>query len=321
VPSGLQLNRYCTSGLDAINLAAAKIAAGWDHIALAGGVESMSRAPMGSDGGPLMYDPEVMLRQQYLPQGVAADLIATREGYSRSELDAFALRSQENALQAREKGYFQSSLIPICDVAGLPVLTEDETPRSGLTLERLSELRPSFARLGADGFASMALHKYPGIAQLQHFHTAGNSSALADGAALVLLADEATGRQQGWSPRARIVSSANASVDATICLTGTVPATEKALQRAGLLARDIDLWECNEAFASVAYHFQRSFRLKDGQFNVNGGAIALGHPLGATGTILLGTLLDELERRDLRRGLVTLCGGGGLATATIIERV
>jgi len=318
---GMQINRYCTSGLEAVNLAAAKIAAGWEEISIAGGTESMSRGPMGSDGGPLLNDPGVFMTQNYLPQGVAADLIATMEGFQREELDAYAVQSHQRAAAAQAAGYFQSSIVPICDANGLPILKQDETIRPETNLEQLGRLKPSFARLGDQGFAAMALHRYPEVEKVHYLHTPGNSCSLADGAALVLLGNEEKGKALGLKPRARILSCATVSVDPTIMLTGPSLAAEKALKISKLKAKDIDLWECNEAFAAVPLKFQRDLNLPDDRLNVNGGAIALGHPLGATGAMLLGTLLDELERRDLQTGLVTLCAGAGLAVATIIQRV
>lgn len=318
---GMQINRYCTSGLEAVNMAAAKIAAGWETFSIAGGTESMSRVPMGSDGGPLLNDPGVFMTQNYLPQGVAADLIATIEGFSREELDQYAFRSHQKAAHAQQEGYFENSLVPICDISGLTVLKQDELVRAKPDMELISSLRPSFAALGDQGFAAMALHRYPEVEQIQYLHTAANSSALADGAALVLLGNEDKGKALGLRPRARIVSCATVSVDPTIMLTGPVLATQKVLANSKRKVSDIDLWECNEAFASVALKFQRDLNIDDDCYNVNGGAIALGHPLGASGAMLLGTLLDELERRDLQTGLVTLCAGAGLAVATIIERV
>lgn len=318
---GMQINRYCTSGLEAVNLAAAKIAAGWEEFSIAGGTESMSRVPMGSDGGALLNDPGVFMTQNYLPQGVAADLIATMEGFQREELDAYAVQSHQRAAAAQTAGYFQSSIVPICDANGLPILQQDETIRPDTNLEQLARLKPSFAHLGDQGFAAMALHRYPEVEKVHYLHTAGNSCSIADGAALVLLGNEEKGKALGLQARARILSCATVAVDPTIMLTGPSLAAEKALKISKLKAKDIDLWECNEAFASVVLKFQRDLNLNDDQLNVNGGAIALGHPLGATGAMLLGTLLDELERRDLQTGLVTLCAGAGLAVATIIQRV
>lgn len=318
---GMQINRYCTSGLEAVNLAAAKIAAGWESLCIAGGTESMSRLPLGSDGGPLLNDPGVFMTQNYLPQGVAADLIATMEEFSRSMLDSFAVRSHQLADQAAAAGYFKKSIIPILDAAGLEILTEDELIRPNTTLEGLAALKPSFAQLGEQGFGAMALHRYPEVEKVAYLHTAGNSCGLADGAALVLLGSKEKGEALGLKARARIVGCATASVDHTIMLTAPSAATRLVLKKCKLSVKDIDLWECNEAFASVALKFQRDMAIPDDIYNVNGGAIALGHPLGATGAMLLGTLLDELERRDLKTGLVTLCAGAGLGVATIIERI
>lgn len=318
---GMQINRYCTSGLEAVNLAAAKIAAGWEGLCIAGGTESMSRIPMGSDGGALLNDPGVFMTQNYLPQGVAADLIATMNGFTRHDLDSYAVRSHQRAAKAVSEGYFSKSIIPILDPSGLEILTQDELIKPDTQLEDLAELLPAFAHLGEQGFGAMALHRYPEIEQVKYMHTAGNSSGLADGSALVLLGNQEKGEQLGLKARARIISCATASVDPTIMLTGPQKATQRVLKQSGLSIEDIDLWECNEAFASVALKFQRDMNIPEDRYNVNGGAIALGHPLGATGAMLLGTLLDELERRDLKTGLVTLCAGAGLGVATIIERV
>ena len=318
---GFQINRFCASGLEAVNLAAARIRAGFDELLVAGGVESMSRVPMESDGGPLLFDPEVTSKVAYLPQGIAADLIATIQGMDREELDAFALQSQQRAHQAQEKGHFDASIIPIKDREGLVILEKDEYLRPDSSLESLAALQPAFAELGAQGFDAIALRKYPFVEKVQHFHTAGNSSGIVDGAALVLIGSREKGKNLDLQPRARIRAAASLSSEPTIMLQGPTPATEKALRQAGMQAGDIDLWEINEAFASVALKFQKDFQIDPDLLNVNGGAIALGHPLGATGAILLGTLLDELERRDLQIGLVTLCAGGGMATTTIIERV
>lgn len=318
---GMQINRYCTSGLEAVNLAAAKIAAGWEGLSIAGGTESMSRVPMGSDGGALLNDPGVFMTQNYLPQGVAADLIATMEGFTREELDAYAWRSHQRAQKAKEAGHFEPSIVPICDASGLTILKEDELVRADAELEKMASLRPAFTSLGQQGFAAMALHRYPEIEKVHHLHTAANSCALADGAALVLLGNEEKGKELGLKARARIVNCTTVSVDPTIMLTGPVAATKRVLKNCGKTVADIDLWECNEAFAAVALKYERDLKLDPEKLNVNGGSIALGHPLGATGAILLGTVLDELERQDLQTGLVTLCAGAGLAVATIIERV
>ena len=317
----MQINRYCASGLDAVNLAAMKIRAGWGELVLAGGVESMSRIPMGSDGGALLFDPEVMAGAHYLPQGVAADLIATLEGFSREMLDQYAFQSQQRAAQAMEAGYFKPSLVPIYDQNGLLILDQEEAVRPQVTLEQLGQLKPAFAALGRLGFDAMARERYPVLEEVAHHHTAGNSSGIVDGAALVLVGSEKAGQAIGLKPRARLKAAATVSVDPTLMLTGPAPAAQKALKMAGMKARDIDLWECNEAFASVVLKFQKVLKIHDSQLNVNGGAIAMGHPLGATGAMLLGTLLDELERQDKVTGCITLCAGGGMGIATIIERI
>ncbi len=318
--SGMQINRYCASGLEAINLAAMKICSGWADLVVAGGVESMSRVPIGSDGGPLLYDPEVIQTTCYIPQGIAADLIATIEGFSRSDLDTYALQSQQRAQEAQQQGYFSKSLIPIFDPNGLLLLDADEYIRPDTSAEALAALPPAFAQLGATGFDEMALWRYPNVESIAHLHTAGTASGIVDGAAAVLLGNRAQAETLGLRPRARIIAMANVGTEPVIMLTGPTPAAQKALKIAGMQMQDIDLWECNEAFAVVPLKFQRDLNIDPERLNVNGGAIALGHPLGATGAMLLGTLLDELERRDLQTGLVTLCAGGGMGIATIIER-
>lgn len=322
---GMQLNRYCASGLEAVNLAAARVRSGWDRLVAAGGVESMSRVPMGTDGGALMDDPTVREAIGFVPQGISADLIATLEGFSRPELDAYALQSQQRAARAQAAGYF-ASLVPLFDSAGRLILAEDETLRPGTTAEALAGLAPAFARLGASGFDQIALAKYPQLDTIEHRHTAGNSSVITDGAALVLVGNQAVGDRLGLRPRGRVVATALVGTEPTIMLTGPAPATERALHRAGMSLDDIDLIECNEAFAAVVLKFMRELASKSKadlaeKINVNGGAIALGHPLGATGAMLLGAVLDELERRDLSTGLVTLCAGGGMGIATIVERM
>jgi len=318
---GMQINRYCASGLESVNLAAMKVKSGWDQLIVAGGTESMSRVPIGSDGGPLLHDPEVISQLNYVPQGISADLIATMGGFTRPLVDEYALQSQQRAARASKAGYFKPSLIPIHDQNGLLILDHDECIRPNTDLEKLSQLPLAFARLGAKGFDAMALHKYPQVEKIRHVHTAGNASGIVDGAALVLVGSKAAGEELGLRPRARIVSASNISVEPTLMLTGPPPAAKKALERAGMEKSDIDLWECNEAFAAVVLHFLQEMDLDPGMVNVNGGAIAMGHPLGATGAMLLGTLLDELERRDLQTGLVTLCVGGGMGVATVIERL
>jgi len=319
--SGMQLNRFCASGLEAINLAALKIRSGWDEFVVAGGIESMSRVPMGSDGGALIHDPQLIAQLQYLPQGVSADLIATLEGFGREDVDAYAARSQQRAAKAIKERFFARSVVPIHDQNGLLLLAEDEHPRPDTDIDQLGKLAPAFAKMGEQGFDSMALQKYPQLERIAHVHTAGNSSGIVDGAALILVGSRQSGKKLGLKPRACILSVANVSVEPTIMLTGPAPAARKALDRIGMKKEDVDLWECNEAFASVVLKFQRELDLDPDRVNVNGGAIAMGHPLGATGAMLLGTLLDELERRDLSTGCLTLCAGGGMGIATIVERL
>jgi acetyl-CoA C-acetyltransferase len=318
---GVQLNRFCGSGLEAVNLAAAKIKAGFSDAVVAGGVESMSRVPMGADGGAWMQDPATALETAFVPQGISADLIATLDGRSRRDVDEVAVRSHERATTARDKGYFDRSLVPVVDEIGEVVLDHDELVRPDTTLDTLARLRPSFVDLGGVGFDEVALHRYPHVERIDHVHTAGNSSGIVDGAAAVLLTSPAAADRLGLAPRARVLAAAVVGSEPTIMLTGPVPASRKALAQAGMSVRDLDLVEINEAFAAVVLHVTAELDLDLERVNVNGGAIALGHPLGATGAMLLGTLLDELERRDLTVGLVTLCIGGGMGIATIVERV
>ncbi|WP_374360036.1 acetyl-CoA C-acetyltransferase [Pseudoduganella danionis] len=318
--AGVQLNRFCASGLEAVNLAAQKVRSGWEDLVVAGGVESMSRVAMGSDGGAWANDPATSLRTDFLPQGIGADLIASLDGYSRSQVDAYAVRSQQKAAAARAAGRFPS-IVPVYDQNGVLVLDHDEFIKPGTTLDTLASLKPSFAQLGALGFDALALQRYPQLQQVEHVHTAGNSSGIVDGAALALIGSRSAGQRLGLRPRARIVAAAVTGSDPAIMLTGPAPAARKALQKAGLDIADIDLFEVNEAFASVVLRFMNELGVPELKVNVNGGAIALGHPLGATGCMLLATLLDELEARQLRRGMVTLCVGGGMGIATIIERV
>ncbi len=318
---GLQLNRFCASGLEAVNLAALKIRAGGDRLVVAGGVESMSRVPMHADGGPLIYDPEVINTVDYLPPGVAADLIATQKRFERTELDSFALQSHQRAAKAWEEGRFKGSIIPIFDRNGLPILEKDEGLQPESDLETLGALPPAYLDSGGMGFDQMALHHYPSLEGIDHQHTAATSSGFADGAGLILLGDQAVSETIQKKARARIRCMANVSVEPTAMLGGGPPAARLALERAGMEARDIDLWECNEVFAAVALDFIETFKLDHDRFNVNGGALAMGHPLGATGAMLLGTLLDELERQDLETGLLALPVGGGMGIATIIQRV
>ncbi|SNR76176.1 acetyl-CoA C-acetyltransferase [Haloechinothrix alba] len=320
--AGVQLNRFCASGLEAVNQAAQKVLAGWDRLLLAGGVESMSRVPMGTDGGAMFLDPATNYDTYFVPQGIGADLIATLEGFSREDVDAFAARSQERAEAAWSGGYFAKSVVPVTDINGVTVLDHDEHRRPGTTVEDLGKLNPSFAGIGEmGGFDAVALQKYHNVEKINHVHTGGNSSGIVDGASLVLLGDEQAGKDFGLTPRARVAATAVTGSDPTIMLTGPTPATEKVLAKAGLGVDDIDLFELNEAFASVVLKYQKDLNIPDEKLNVNGGAIAMGHPLGATGAMILGTMVDELERRNARRALVTLCIGGGMGLATIIERV
>lgn len=319
--AGMQINRFCASGLEAVNLAAMKIRSGWEDMIVAGGVESMSRIQMGADGGAMMYDPIVSSRVNYVPQGIAADLIATKENFARERLDEYAFQSQQRAASAIEKGYFNKSIIPVLDNNSLLILDVNEYVRPSTTLEGLSNLKPAFQEIGETGFDEVALNRYPMIEQIYHRHTAGNSSGIVDGAALVLIGSLEKGRALGLTPRAKIISAAVIGDEPTVMLEGPTPATRKALAKAKMNKSDIDLWEMNEAFAAPVLKFQQDFQLDSEILNVNGGSIALGHPLGATGAILLGTVLDELERQDKQTGLITLCVGGGMGVSTIIERV
>ncbi len=319
---GVQLNRFCASGLEAVNVAAQKVRSGWEDLLLAGGVESMSRVPMGSDGGAWAMDPETAYDTSFVPQGISADLIATLEGFTRDDVDLFAAESQTRAAKAIANGAFGRSVIPVLDRNGLTVLDHDEFPRPGTTVETLAALPSSFEGIGTmGGFDAVALQKYHWVEQIRHVHTAGNSSGIVDGAALMLVGSEAAGAANGLTPRARVVATGVVAEEPTIMLTGPAPAARKALAKAGLSVADIDLFEVNEAFAAVVLKFLRDLNVPQEKVNVNGGAIALGHPLGATGAMILGTLIDELERRDLRYGLATLCVGGGMGVATIVERV
>jgi acetyl-CoA C-acetyltransferase len=319
---GVQLNRFCASGLEAVNTAAQKVRSGWDDLVLAGGVESMSRVPMGSDGGAMALDPATNYDLGFVPQGIGADLIATIEGFSRADVDAYALRSQQKAAEAWSGGYFAKSVVPVRDQNGLLILDHDQHMRPDTTMEGLAKLKPAFEGVAAlGGFDDVALQKYHWVEKINHVHTGGNSSGIVDGAALVLVGSESAGKAVNLSPRARIVATATSGAEPTIMLTGPTPATRKVLDRAGLTIDDIDLFELNEAFASVVLKFQKDLNIPDEKLNVNGGAIAMGHPLGATGAMILGTMVDELERRNARRALVTLCIGGGMGVATIIERV
>ncbi|MDX2922147.1 MULTISPECIES: acetyl-CoA C-acetyltransferase [Streptomyces] len=320
--AGVQENRFCASGLEAVNLAAAKVRSGWEDLVLAGGVESMSRVPMGSDGGAWAMDPMTSFETGFAPQGIGADLIATVEGFSRRDVDEYAALSQERAAAAWKDGRFARSVVPVRDRNGLLVLDHDEHMRPGTTADSLAGLKPSFAAIGdMGGFDAVALQKYHWVEKIDHVHHAGNSSGIVDGAALVAIGSREVGERYGLTPRARIVSAAVSGSEPTIMLTGPAPATRKALAKAGLTIDDIDLVEINEAFAGVVLRFVKDMGLSLDKVNVNGGAIALGHPLGATGAMILGTVIDELERRDQRFGLVTLCVGGGMGVATIVERI
>ncbi|GAW50208.1 acetyl-CoA acetyltransferase [Nocardioides sp. PD653] len=320
--AGVQLNRFCASGLEAVNQAASRIRGGFEDLILAGGVESMSRVPMGSDGGAWASDPATALTTGFVPQGIGADLIATLGGWTRDDVDAYAAESHHRAAKAWANGYFANAIVPVKDINGLTVLDHDETIRPDTSPEGLAGLKPSFAGIGADaGFDDVALEKYHWVERIDHVHHAGNSSGIVDGASLVAIGSEQVGVDLGLSPRARIISAAVSGADPTIMLTGPAPAARKALAKAGLEVGDIDLFEINEAFAAVAMRFMRDLDISHEITNVNGGAIAMGHPLGATGAMILGTLVDELQRRDLRRGLATLCVGGGMGIATIVELV
>ena len=319
--AGVQVNRFCASGLEAVNLGAMKVRSGFEDLVVVGGVESMSRVPMGSDGGAWVLDPQTNMHSHFTPQGIGADLIATLEGFRREDVDTFALHSQQKAARARSDGSFNKSLIPVQDQNGIVLLDHDEFIRGDSTLEGLGKLKPSFEMMGQMGFDATALRVYSHVERIQHVHTPGNSSGIVDGAALMLIGSEARGRELGLQARARIVATAVTSTDPTIMLTGPAPATRKALAKAGLRVEDIDLFEVNEAFASVVLKFIKDMGIDAARVNVNGGSIAMGHPLGATGCAILGTLLDELEVRQQRYGLATLCVGGGMGIATIIERL
>ncbi|MCX6390292.1 MAG: acetyl-CoA C-acetyltransferase [Solirubrobacterales bacterium] len=320
--AGVQLNRFCASGLEAVNVAAQKVASGWEDLVFAGGVESMSRLPMGTDGGAWAMDPETNYDTSFVPQGVSADLIATIEGFSRDDVDAYAVRSQERASAAQAEGRFANSVIPVKDINDQVVLDNDEFIRAGTTAETLGGLKPSFAAMGEmGGFDAVALQKYHWVEKINHVHTPGNSSGIVDGAALVAIGNEATGDKLGLKPRARILATALSGADPTIMLTGPAPAAKKALAKAGLTVEDLDLVEINEAFAAVVLRFVRDMGLDMEKVNVNGGSIAMGHPLGATGAMILGTMIDELHRTGGKYGLATLCVGGGMGIATIVEAI
>ena len=319
--AGVQINRFCASGLEAVNMAAQKVRSGWEDVVVAGGVESMSRIPMGSDGGPWALDPETNLKSKFVPQGIGADLIATLDGYTRSDVDEFAANSQRKAAAAQAAGHFDKSIVAVKDKAGVVILDKDEFIKPTTTAEGLAKLNPSFEMMGGMGFDAIALQQYPEAQKINHVHHAGNSSGIVDGAAVVLLASEKAVKEQGLKPRAKVLATALVGTDPTIMLTCPAPAARKALAKAGLTIDDIDLFEVNEAFASVVMRFINELNVPVEKVNVNGGSIAMGHPLGATGAMILGTLLDELERQGKKRGLATLCVGGGMGIATIIELV
>jgi acetyl-CoA C-acetyltransferase len=320
--AGVQLNRFCASGLEAVNIAAQKVASGWEDLVFAGGVESMSRVPMGSDGGAWAMDPETNYDTSFVPQGVSADLIATVEEFSREDVDAYATRSQERAAAAQSEGKFKNSIVPVLDINENVVLDHDEFIRPGTTVETLGKLNPSFQVMGEmGGFDAVALQKYHWVEQINHVHTPGNSSGIVDGASLVTIGNEKVGDELGLTPRARILATAVSGADPTIMLTGPAPASRKALEKAGITKDDLDLVEINEAFAAVVLRFVRDMDLDMDKVNVNGGAIAMGHPLGATGGMILGTLIDELHRTGGKYGLATLCVGGGMGIATVVEAI
>ena len=320
--AGVQINRFCASGLEATNMAAAQVIAGSSDLTIGGGVESMSRVPMGSDGGPMAVDPEFAMKKYFVPQGISADLIATKYGFSRNDVDSYAVDSQERAHRSWQERRFERSIVPVRDRNGLEILGHDEHMRPGTTLESLESLKPSFADMGEQyGFDAVAIQRYPEVEKIEHVHHAGNSSGIVDGAAAILLGNREAGERLGLQPRARVRAFASIGTEPCIMLTGPAAVTRKVLERAGMERDDIDLYELNEAFASVVLRYMQDLDIEHDKINVNGGAIAMGHPLGATGAMILGTVLDELERRELGTALATLCVGAGMGTATIIERV
>jgi acetyl-CoA C-acetyltransferase len=319
---GVQINRFCASGLDAVNFAAAEVMSGQHEMTIGGGVESMSRVGIGASGGAWPVDPSIAVATYFLPQGISADLIATKYGFSRDDVDAYAVESQKRAAKAWNEGRFKHSVMPVKDVNGLTILAKDEHMRPNTTMQTLAALQPSFVQMGdMAGFDAVAVQRYPEVEAVNHVHTPGNSSGIVDGAAAVLIGSKTAGKTAGLKPRARIRQFANIGSEPSIMLTGPIPVTEKVLKKAGMTKRDIDLWELNEAFASVVLRYMQALSISHDKINVNGGAIAMGHPLGATGAMILGTVLDELERRDKETALVTLCIGVGMGTATIIERI
>jgi len=319
--AGKQLNRFCASGLEAVNSGAAQVMSGMSDLCIGGGLESMSRVPMNSVGGALAVDPQVAYGSYFVPQGISADLIASKYGFSREDVDAYAVESQKRASHARDEGYFDNSIVPIKDNLGGVVLDHDQCIRTGTSMEDLAKLSPSFIQIGQFGFDSVAIQQYPEVEKIEHVHHAGNSSVIVDGASAVLVGTKEIGEELGLTPRARIVGFSSTGSEPTIMLTGPAPSAEKVLKRCGMNKDDIDLFELNEAFAVVVLHYMQQMDIGHEQINVNGGAIAMGHPLGATGGMVLGTLIDEMERRDLNTGLVNLCIGGGMGTSTIVERV
>ncbi|WP_298444882.1 acetyl-CoA C-acetyltransferase [uncultured Ferrimonas sp.] len=319
--AGVQLDRFCSSGLEAVNTAAQKVMSGWTQLMVAGGVEAMSRVPMGSNGGAMFTDPDFVLQQKSVPQGIGADLIATLGGWDRQAVDSYALQSQQRAAHAQASGYFDRSVVPVTDSNGSVILAKDDFIKANSSMDGLAALKPSFAKLGAMGADEMLLSKYPEVAAINHVHTPGNSSGIVDGASAVLIGSAQAGRDLNLTPRAKIIMGTVLATEPSIMLTGPGPAAKQALKLAGMTTADIDLWEINEAFASVALRYMQDLDISADITNVNGGAIAMGHPLGATGAMVLGVVLDELERRNLNTAMVSLCIGGGMGIATIIERV
>ena len=318
--AGVQLNRFCASGLEAVNTGAQKIASGWENLVVAGGIECMSRVPMGSDGGAWFSDAAFSIDTSVVPQGIGADTIATLDGYSREDVDAYAMESQRRAAHARDSGYFDNSVVPVKDMNGFNILEKDDFIKPNTTMDGLAALRASFEQMGNMGYDDVVIKKYNNLDKINHVHTAGNSSGIVDGASTVLIGSQQAGKDLGLNARGRIVAGSILASDPIIMLAAPGPSAKKCLKTAGLTATDIDLWEINEAFASVAMRYMRDLDIDHSITNVNGGAIAMGHPLGATGAMLLSTMLDELERRDLYRGMLSLCVGGGMGISCIIER-
>ena len=318
---GVQLDRFCGSGLEAVNIASAKVGSGQQDLVVAGGLEAMSRVPLGSSGGPMLFDPDFIVNQKSAPQGIGADLIASIDGYSREDVDAFAVESQRRAAHARDSGWFDGSVIPVQDESGLVIQQRDDFIKPDTDMQKLGALKASFTQMGSVGFDDMALAKYPEVQSINHVHTPGNSSGIVDGASLVMIGSEQAGKDLDLEPRGRIIASTVIASDPVIMLTAPGPAAHRCLKKAGLTVNDIDIWEINEAFASVALRYMKDLGIDHEITNVNGGAIAMGHPLGATGGMLVSTVLDELERRNAKRAMVSLCIGGGMGISTLIERV